>query len=786
MKGNLIRSSLLCGCVVLAAQAPAQAQPPVQQAGAAEPQGFADIVVTARKRTESLQDVPVAVSVVTATELQDNLATDLTKIAELAPQVVIGRQTVGTGAVIGIRGISSTSTDPGLDQSVAVALDNVVLSRGRIVTAAMFDLAQVEVLQGPQALFFGKNSPAGVISVRSAGPGDTLEGYARVGYEFVADERYVEAAISGPITDALGARFAFRASAMEGWMRNVAQPVADPLHAGVVVPGAINGRRQPEGQNYAGRLTLAWDPSDDLDVELKVLASHEKLNSSTGYAESFCTGGQTVPTALGTAFPFGDCAKNRIKAEGGLPAVYAGNYPYGNNGVPYFNTDAVLASLNINKSFGNFTLTSTTGYYQQDFVDNRNADFTPFSLIWSVQQEDYELITQELRLATDLDGPLNAMVGAYYEDTSRSFGNFPDLLHAGINPTAQNYTTVETVADADSESWSVFGQLRWEIFPELELSAGARYSKDKKRQAIVNRAVGVSTFPFRPEGSVLRSSLSDDNVSPEVTLSWKPAPDQLLYAAYKTGYKAGAISTAALLFTSATPDNVKIGAEKAEGVEIGYKGDLLNRRLRLNATAYYYRFEDLQLGTFDPATLSFRIQNAAVARTQGVQGSVSFLATDQLTLNGNIGWNDAEYLRFQGAQCYPGQTAAQGCVGGQQDLTGAPLVRAPKMTFNVGADYSMPLGGWTADLSVDGTYTSSYQSAADNAPGGIQPSFWRLNAAIHLSPEDDRFRLSLIGRNLTNSYYLVSTSGRPLGTSREFIGVFNRPREVAVQAEFRF
>ena len=238
------------------------------------------------------------------------------------------------------------------------------------------------------------------------------------------------------------------------------------------------------------------------------------------------------------------------------------------------------------------------------------------------------------------------MAGVYYEDASRFFGNYPDLFHAGRNVAANNYTTVEAIANADNSSFSIFGQIRAKVLPTIEITAGARYSKDKKAQDIVNRTVGVSTLPFRPAGSVLHARLKDDNISPEVTISWKPNPDQMVYASYKTGYKAGAISTAALLLTSATPDNVKVGAEKARGFEIGYKGDLFNRRVRFNATAYQYRYSDLQLGTFDPVLISFRIQNAAVARTRGIQASLNWLVTDQFTLSGNLGYNKARYLRF--------------------------------------------------------------------------------------------------------------------------------------------
>lgn len=755
---------------------------------AAQTGGLDEIIVTARRRAESLQDVPVAVAAISASELEDNLASDLLKIAELAPQVMIGRQTVGTGAIIGIRGISSTSSDPGLDQSVAVAIDNVVLSRGRIVTAGMFDLAQVEVLEGPQALFFGKNSPAGVISLTSRDPGDAFEGYMRGGYEFNAEEIYLEGAVSVPIGQDLGARVAFRGSWMDGWMTNVAEPTPYPLNPSVIVPGANNGRTQPNGRDLSGRLTLQYDPGNDLEVKLKVLANTQSLNSSTGYAESFCINGQTVPTLLGSIpFPTGDCKKNQIKSEGGLAPRFAVNYPHSEDGMGKYRTDAILGSLLIEKRFGPLTLVSTTGYYQQDFVDARNADFTPFTSIWSVQEEDYELITQELRLASNFDGPINFMLGGYYEESDRFFANYPDVFHAGINPTANNFTTVETVANADSQSYSFFGQLSWDITPTIELSGGARYSHDKKSQTIVNRAVGISRFPFRPEGVPLFASLTDDNISPEVTLSWKPSPEHLFYAAYKTGYKAGAISTAALLFTSATPENVQIGAEKAEGFEVGYKAELFSPSLRFDIVAYNYIYDDLQLGTFDAETISFLIQNAAKARTRGVRASFNWQATEALRFSGNAGYNRARYRSFEGSQCYRGQTPAEGCVGGVQDLTGKPLTRAPDLTANIGANYGTRLGGgWKLDLGADATYSDSYQAAADHAPGGRQSSFWRFNAAAHIETPDERLRLSVIGRNLTDSYYLISVSNMPASGNNEYIGVFNRPREIVVQAEFRF
>lgn len=772
-----------------AAPALAQTAPPAPvQVQVEEPQatGLDDIIVTARRRAESLQDVPVAVSAISAQQLENNLVADLTKIGEIAPQVVIGRANIGTGAVIGIRGVSSAPNDPGLDQSVAVGIDGIILARGRIISTAVFDLAQVEVLEGPQALFFGKNSPAGVVSMRSADPTSTFQGQVSAGFEFDARESYSEGYVSGPLTETLGARFAYRVSGMDGWIKNVARSIPSFQNPGVTVPGETSGDL-PGTEEYSARLTLVWEPTDDFEADFRLLYSHQDIASYNAFAEPFCTNGVTQPTVLGRPDPLADCRKDGRKSEGSLPAQFAGNYPYGNNGVPYFTSEGLLGALTLTKEFGDVSLTSTTGYYSQEFSGTNNADFTSYALIWGAQHEKYDLFTQEFRLNSDFEGPLNFSTGVYYETSDREFGNYPNVLNAGLNVAANNWTSFETLAYADSETFSAFGQIRWSLTDTLELAAGARYTRDEKSQDAVNKSIGVTASQLRPVGDILTSRFEDENVSPEATLSWEFAPNQMAYVGYKSGYKAGAISNGALLTRTATADNLVVGSETADGFEIGYKADLMDRRLRLNAAAYAYDFDDLQLGTFNPTTLSFTIQNAAAARTEGVSGSFTWLAADRLTINGNLGYNRARYTRFTDAQCFTFQTAAEGCAGGRQNLTGADLTRAPELTALLGFDYVAPLWtGWQADFSASAAYSADYQTAPDNDPGGIQESFTKINAAVHIGPEDGRYEFSLIGRNLTDEYVLATTSARPLGGRYEYVGVFNRPREIVAQVRLRF
>jgi outer membrane receptor protein involved in Fe transport len=767
--------ALLCGASVLVTSGAAHAQAQLEE-----------VVVTARKREETLQSVPVAVSVISEAQIKNNLANDLTKVGELAPQVVMSQGGSGTGAIIAVRGVASSSSDAGLDQSVALEMDDVPLSRGRIMSATLFDISNVQVLQGPQALFFGKNSPAGVISIRSRDPGNEFDGYVTAGYEFEAHERYVEGAVGGPLSDAFKARFAFRADKMRGWIRNVAQPIPDLIRPTITIPGNAHGNWLPATRNIAGRLSLLWQPDETFDARFKATYSLQKRNSALSNNEPFCINGQTVPVQNGTLpSPGSDCEKNQVTSNGAVPAEYARGIPYSNGGVPYFRSDFSLISLTLEKRFDHITVTSTTGSYNQ-MLKQLGTTFGPYALLWSTQKESFRLLTQEVRMNTDFDGPVNAMLGVYYEHSNRPFMGSPELFHS-FNPVAGNYASVIMQSKNREDYLSAFGQLRWNILPNLELAGGARWIRDKKRTSVQDLAVNPTQTGALPVGVVVTGRFKDTNISPEVTLTWHPQEDQTLYGAFKTGYKAGGLSNTFIPPRTTTQATMLFRPEKAKGFEGGYKATVLDRRMRFDLVAYRYIYKDLQVVAFVPPS-TYRLQNAASSKIQGVQGSAEWAATDDLTLRGNFGYNKARYRRFTTSQCYQGQNAATGCVGGVQDLSGKPLFNAPKFSMMVGGDYRVPVvSGFKTVISASASRTSSYNAATDFSPGGHQKGYWLVNAAIRVAPENDRFELALIGRNLTNSYYFANVVGwSGSGSNNQYVGFFNRPREVALQATARF
>ncbi len=381
------------------------------------------------------------------------------------------------------------------------------------------------------------------------------------------------------------------------------------------------------------------------------------------------------------------------------------------------------------------------------------------------------------------------MVGAYYETFDRTFFNSADLFHV-FDPDSQSYAAVMLDTDNEGDYKSVFGQVTWDITEQLELAVGARYSEDEKESSLQNRVLNPGYTYLLPPGEVIEADFDDTNVSPEATLTWFPSDNQTLYAAYKTGYKAGGISNPFLPAANTTADAITFEPEEAEGFEIGYKAQVLDRSLRFDLVAYSYEYDELQVSSYDPDTITFRINNAATAQIEGVQGSFQWLAHETLTLNGNFGYNRAEYDSYNNAPCYSGQTAATGCdlTNETQDLSGEELARAPRLTYRLGADYSPALvDNWETTLSVNASYSDDYETSSDNAPQGHQDDYWLVNAALRVGPEDGRYNVTLLGRNLTDEYYMLNSNGWSGSQNPDqWVGFFNRPREIVLQGTIRF
>ncbi|HLY54304.1 MAG TPA: OmpA family protein, partial [Stellaceae bacterium] len=750
-----------------------------------------------------LIDVPVAVSAMNAEQIERYATNTLNDIAQQTPQVFIERAPSGAGAVLTIRGIGSSPLDSSIESAVQINLDGVPITRGRVLQEGFFDIDNVEILKGPQSLYFGKNSPAGVISLTSVSPGDELEGYARVGIEANSVEPFGEAGISAPLTDTFGIRVAMRYSNMlDGYIRNTAAPTTAATNPwGFASPGADGETTGPDDRHILGRFTAAWKPMKDFDATFKFFGSSYKDNGEGSSSGMFsCNAlGKTLDTyavlpnglpllAPGATFidPSGTCKWDLTTDLGALPAKVQAGFPE-TNGPGYDVVNSYLASLTLNYRLDDVTFTSVTGYYEYESYTWSNYDFTTYALGDGQQDEFNRTWTEEIRAVTSFDGPLNFTGGFFYQNDQRHFTEHGNFIPLPQNPANGEFNGYNNEYVNPGDAYSPFIEGRWKIVPELELTGGARYTEEHKQGDLTTTYIS----PFFPPGIVLPpgnhviANISDYNISPEATLTWHPQQNLMLYAAYKTGYQSGGVANPGILPAIATPKNQSFAPEKAKGEEIGLKSEFLNGRASFDLDAYHYDYSELQLTAFDATTTSYFTENAGSASIDGIEGNGNYRITPEFSVRGSFGYNRARYTSFPGDQCFVGQTVAEGCVGGTQNVSGKPLQRAPNWVWGVGASYDIPVfGDYNLGLTTDLRYTSAYYISATDSPYARQDSYYIFDASARLY--NDSWEFAVIGKDLNNEIYSVLGVDKPLGARGDVYAVYARPQQIILQATYHF
>ena len=744
-------------------------------------QGYLEeIVVTARKRAESMQDAPVTVTAFSQEALERYNTDQMASLAGLTPGLVIGPSAGISGPVISLRGVSTGPGHPSTEQSIAIVTDGVAMSHAGIVRTSQFDNRQVEVLKGPQALFYGKNSPGGVISFSSADPGDELEMSVRTGYEFEAEEIYAEAVISGPISDTVRGRLVVFGSSMDGWADNTA----------VDIPGVVNASHRsklPELDEEFVRGTLVFEPSDRLSMKTKV--SLYRSDGSPYYS--------TIPNAFcpGGVDPLGiPCTINASgqAAEYDLIQDIVDFSPYHDSTTPDYEEDWLMLSHQIDFDINdNLHLTSVTGYLDSESVyrgDVATGRIYGLNVSTSLFMENF---TQEFRLNSSFDSALNFSAGVHYGD-SKNTGLILAFVYGGpgvVIPLAPDdpYYVVE------SDSLSVFAELIWDISDSLELSVGARYSDESKEWNPSEAGVPVPK-------DIFVGDLDFTNTSPEATLSWRPTENATYYFSYKEGFKSGGINNTFIVGgiagnpanTPASPLDTSYDQETVDGFEIGAKLELLDQRLRLNAALYRYEFNDMQLSTFDSETIVTRILNAGAATIEGAEIDLLY-STDieGLFLSLGLAYNDATFDEFLGG-CYNTQTEAEGCIPrpaplpGYQDFAGRPLPHSPEINGNLGLVYETELSDdWGLSSALNLEYSDEYFSQQEEAPTSLQESYTRVNANLTLRFKE-QLEFSLIGVNLTEEWVRGTGGHAVLAPPGYMSASLSRGRQISLQAKWTY
>ncbi|WP_157219426.1 TonB-dependent receptor [Flavisphingomonas formosensis] len=805
MMPALLTSAAMSLCAGTAYAEGADAPAAASTAGA--PADVGDIIVTARKRDETSISVPVVVSAVGAQELQRRAINNLDGIARTVPQLIIGPQGGSVqGGNFALRGVSGPDSNPFGDQAVSFNIDGVQVAKGNLRRVSDTDIAQVEVLKGPQALFFGKNSPAGIISIRTADPGSHFEAMIRTGYEFEGREIRTEGYVSGPINDKLGVRLSGYFGDLNGYLKN---NIPDNAY---VRP--TSSARTPKGRDYAARLTLKWEPTDNFNARLKVNYARTETTGpagATGYI--FCPQGspQTGITD--------DCRANDHVINPGSGPVVGTINPKFKDGRNYLNQDQVLAGLEMNyHPSDNLTVTSVTGLYYVNLIQAQNYENDYNVALPSTNNLKDRELSQELRLQSNYDGPLNFTAGVYLSNTWATTGSTTYLFAteaAGLPILAANglgFVPLRTPFQINNyqltqkgQAYSAFLQLSWKPIDVIEVNVGGRYSYERKRLTKVqSQAIGSGNpFAYVPLSSAddipgsATSPRKDSwkDFSPEITLSYRPTSNLTFFGSYKHGFLSGGFNSGSTDFTQ----DLTYDQQSIKGFEAGVKALVLHNRLRLNLAGYTYSVSNLQVQNYINAT-NF-IRNAASVRVKGIEFDFNYrFPLEGLSVRGAAAYNKAVYTSFPNAPCYNGQTIALGCtiVDGNpaQNLAGQTLPRAPRWSLSGGIMYETALSAaLKLGLSVDANYSSKIFTDVTNAPGGVMPHYALLDATVRLSQADDRWELAFIGRNLTNKFYYVastdvpftgSAAGGATGVLGDRYAAVARGRELMARVTYKF
>lgn len=772
-------AALLSATAIASLSAPAVAQTvgPTEQS---EVTNENDIVVTARKRNERALDVPAVISAIGAEELQEYNLNTIEDVASRVPQLIVSTVSTSNQGIIGLRGVSTGAGINAADQAVAINVDGVQASHALALQMGQIDLEAVEVLKGPQALFFGKNSPGGVITLRTANPGSDLFTQVRMGYEFNAKGKFAEAIVSGPLSDTIGARLVGYASDQSGAFRNVANEA---------LSGPIFDRTGPDFRQLFGRLTLVYEPTSSFSASLKLSRFDKQGNGYTAGVQEF-----NCPTGASLIKPSDTCKLDEEFVMADPVDNLAGVEPLFRDGNPYMDIDAASASLQMNLDLGRVLLTSVTGYFDADQSSLANLSLgreqvttmgTPPRRVGSfftfAMATSYRTFSQELRLATQFEGPLNLVLGGYVDDTQFDYA-----------ATAQFNTTIypQVNSTQDGRAYSGFGQVIVDVTPQVELTAGGRYTYERRQISGFRGSVPLLYDP---------NQITSNNFSPELTARWQPNRDVTVFAAYKKGYKSGGLSInfiKAQTVLPTTPSDLSFGPENVEGGEVGIKTSLANGRVHLNLAGYYYQYSDLQVSIQgDASNPSNDVFNAGKATVKGIEFDGSWNLRNGLTLTGAVAFNLARYDVFT-PNCYRLQTFAQGCnldrdqngTFESQNVAGRPLERAPKWSGNLGFRYESQLSeGLAMRLNGQLSYSSSYETEGKLNPLGRQGAYATVDGGVAVRDSAASWELALIGRNLTNKIVAIRSnedSASPPGATSLYGNVSN-PRTITLQLTLR-
>jgi len=715
-----------------------------------------EIVVTATRREESLQDVPISVATMSGERL-NSLFTggeDVLALANRVPGLYAESSNGRAAPRFYLRGLGNIDFDLAASQPVSIIMDEVVMENVVLKSFPLFDLENIEVIRGPQGTLFGRNTTAGIIKINTRRPEHESSGYisGSIGTYTTGN---LEAAYGGSLSpDTLAGRVSFVYRTRDNWISN-----------------GFTGEKDVMGEfeEIAGRVQLLWTPNDDFDALLSLQARSMEGTSSIFRANVFTTG------------------SNELNQNFDRDVVY---YDGGDNNPQSY--DAFGATLMLDWDVGNSTITSITSFQDADGssrgdIDGGVVDFTqtltpppgipfdpaalnfpsgldtltfPGSIhVDSITEDgaDTDQFTQEFRIASDTTGAFSWQVGAFYFDSelnveTETFSSFGFLGNPPQN----------TIVVYENTAWAVFGQGSYDVSDQLNLTAGVRYTDDEKDYRVdqYGQLLIDAGFDGFVDAFFSPINVSDDEVSWEVSANFAPSDNSSLFGRISSGFRAQTIQGRDVAFfgtpTVAVPETIT-------SYEIGYKADLANNRLRLNAAVFYYTIDDMQFSIIGGTGNAQQVINAKEGEATGLEADIEWLATDNLMFTLGFAYNDSEIKdpSLSTTPCaYNEQPGGTGCTPTQpldpsdstkRLINGMPFPRVPETSWNFSARWGAPVGSsgevfvftdWAFQgESVMPLYESIEFDLDSQFEGGLKIGYRNL---------EDNWELALFGRNITD------------------------------------
>jgi iron complex outermembrane recepter protein len=703
-----------------------------QEADANE--GVADIIVTATRRSENLQDIPLSVATVSDETLAaiNSGGADIRGLSGRVPSLNIESSFGRTFPRFYIRGLGNTDFDLNASQPVSLIYDEVVLENPILKGFPAFDVDRIEVLRGPQGTLFGRNTPAGIVKFDTVKPGRGRN-YARVSYGTYSTIN-AEAAAGAEINDKVSLRVSGLWQHRSDWIDNLATSGDDDL----------------EGyDDIAVRAQLQFKPSDRLTLRLVGQLRDLDGDARIFRANSFRTGSNKLVGADG-----GDFDRDEVYADG----------------INFQKLSTENLAGHIEYDFGPVTLFSVTSYWHGElesrgdidggfgcsfcgpgFTDNSAPGFIPFAAQSQDNIPSLDQFTQEIRVASNNEGGLGYQAGIFYFDENLDITSF-DFP----SPTAPEPWAIVNQRQ-DSEAFGVFGSVNYKFASGLTVQAGARWNHDKKK-LVADRLFDLRPFGSGPVGETT-TRVKDDVLTWDVSAIHEINPDVNVYARIARGYRAPAIQ-GRILFD----DDVSTAkSEKTMSYEAGVKTTLLDNRLRFNLTAYYFRTKDLQLSAVGGGTNANLLLNADAVDGYGFETELQARPARGLTLTAGLSYNhtkiDDDTLTVEtcGAPCTVLDPVAVPAGPFQPAIVfidGNPLPQAPKWTVNFTAGYEHPLGPGDIYVFTDWYHRSKINFFLYEAEEFSDDQL--LEGGLRVGYRTDRYDVAAFVRNITNDESAVS------------------------------